>query len=665
VSAAFVLLALAGPTGAFGKPTSTLVVRAGTQAVLGAAAPAPARLVLEGTGRADHIRLLAGRDGALADLDGDGRADVALSPGARAPSTIVIDAGPGNDVIDGRLATSQLIIDGGPGDDEIIGGAGSDTLIGGPGNDVIQGVAVAASCTVTFDANGNVSVVATGGDTVDYSGSTGPVTVDLDPGEKHPGVATGPEGTDVLQNVEHVIGSPFNDTISGDNAGNALRGGGGDDTIAGDAGNDCELGGDGNDTFDENEGTSTGQGGTGTNNGADWLFGNAGADDTVTYSSRTTRVVVALEPFFGTALDGADVNGDGDAADVSDEQDHVYLDTENAIGGSGNDILSANFVNNRADNELTGNAGNDFEIGGAGNDTFHEGAAVNGADDMDGGTGTDTCDYSQRTAGVTVSLEGDDNDGEPGEGDNCGGVRMTGLPGEGQPSSLSNVENVQGGSGNDVLKGQPGGANVLAGNAGNDVVSGFSGTDVLTGGSGDDILAGGPGNDSLDGGDGTDTADFLSAGNSGVRVDLVTGVSSGEGNDTLAAIENVNGSSFADSIRGDDGANVLNGRGGADAIQAAGGDDTVNGGDAADELSGGAGNDVISGSAGPDSLRGGVGDDTLSGGPGADTVLGGDGNDSLAGGTGRDDLRGGPGSDACDPGTPGLAHGDRVTGCES
>ena len=65
----------------------------------------------------------------------------------------------------------------------------------------------------------------------------------------------------------------------------------------------------------------------------------------------------------------------------------MFLDTENAITGSGNDILFAAYTNNRADNEFTGNGGNDLEIAGAGNDTFHEGAAANGADDMDGGTG--------------------------------------------------------------------------------------------------------------------------------------------------------------------------------------------------------------------------------------------------------------------------------------
>ena len=97
------------------------------------------------------------------------------------------------------------------------------------------------------------------GDTVDFADSPAAITADLDPGEAHPGTATG-DGTDVLQNVENVNGSAFNDTLSGDNNDNMLWGGAGDDTLAGDAGDDCVWGEDGNDTLNENEGTSLAQG---------------------------------------------------------------------------------------------------------------------------------------------------------------------------------------------------------------------------------------------------------------------------------------------------------------------------------------------------------------------------------------------------------------------
>ncbi|MFN8188202.1 MAG: calcium-binding protein [Gaiellales bacterium] len=659
----------------------------------------------------------------IVNLNDDEDADVWLTGGTIYPAAISADGRGGNDVISGKgshgtgpahgvgdpFGSNGLILSGGAGNDHLQGGENDDWLIGGAGDDVIDGNGSdespfdGAECSVQIDiSTGNLEWLEepwVTGDTVDYTGSTGPVTVDLDPGEVQGlGSGSGPDvGTDVLQNIENVLGSPGNDSISGDNANNLLAGGAGDDTIAGDAGDDCEWGNDGNDTFNENEGTSQAQGGTGTNNGSDLMVGGAGLDDTITYSERSTRVVVYLEPLpneadggeggcwddqnqnnYGLVRDGADLNGDGDSWDAPDEGDCVFLDTENAVTGSGNDVLFAAYTNNRADNEFTGGAGNDVEIAGAGNDVFHEGAAANGADDMDGGTGSDTCDYAARSNSVSVSLDGVDNDGEAGEGDNCGGVdpawvpyenfRSSGWLGgdEGNPLSGQDVENVNGGSGNDQLVGSDAG-NVLNGNAGNDALTGGGSTDTLNGGDGDDWISGGGGNDAINGGNGTDTGDYSNAGSGGVgvNVNLTTGQASGEGNDTLSGVENANGSSFADALRGDAGNNTLNGRGGADAIQGAAGDDTINGGDGTDELGGGAGNDRVSGAGGADAISGNGGDDNLAGGPGADTLKGGGGDDVISGNAQKDFMRGGPGTDRCNPGTPGFARGDVAVGCES
>jgi Ca2+-binding RTX toxin-like protein len=650
----------------------------------------------------------------IVNLNGDDDADVylaepdTLSGAFPLANAVVVRGRGGNDVLTGKggdgtgtSALLGLVLDGGDGDDSIQGGEASDTLIGGAGNDVLDGDQNGGTGWTQILSNGAYSFACNNGDIVDYSGSTGPITADLDPGELHPGSATG-DGTDVIQNVEAIVGSPGNDTLSGDNGINQLYGGAGDDTLAGDAGDfDCVVGGDGNDTIDENEGTSTAQGGSGTDNGTrDLIFGSnpidqngdgffehfsdTGLDDTITYSARTTRINVFLEQLGGafTGLtDGADLDGDGTSND--DEGDMVGHDVENVITGSGNDLIVAALVNNRADNEFTANAGNDLMDGGAGNDTFHEGAAANGADDMDGGTGSDLCDYSLRTNPVSVNLDGADNDGEAGEGDNCGGVvdfffsvqngigRATqgGGPGggsEGDPIAGQDVENVAGGSGNDNLTGSDE-ANVLSGNAGNDTLTGNGGTDVLNGGDGDDWMIPGAGNDTAAGGAGTDTVDYASAGAGGVgvNVNLATGQASGEGNDTISDTENASGSSFADSIRGNTGANVLNARGGNDAVQGSDGDDTINGGAGADVLNGNGANDRVTGGTGQDTIRGGGGNDNLNGGPAADTIYGGAGNDVLAGGAGPDDHRGGPGSDRCNPGAPGLGRGDTATGCES
>ncbi len=623
----------------------------------------------------------AGDELGFVNLNDDEDADVFVDAGEDGASPIdqpeiSVYGRNGNDTLQGQGTKgtgasigSALFLAGNTGDDLLIGGNDSNWLVPGAGNDTVDG---GGNGTPRCNADEQLGTYGWNleGDTVDFSDSPAAVTVDLDPGETHPGSATG-DGTDVLQNVENVNGSPFDDTISGNNEGNMLWGGEGDDTLAGDYGEDCVWGEGGNDVLDENEGVSVAEGGDGWNNQNDRLSGGAGDNDVVDYSGRTTRVVVNLG-----VIDWENDGADPDADSVSEEGDDVFFDTENVRGGSGNDMISADFSNNQMDNEFWGNGGNDQLDGGAGNDVFHEGAAANGSDMMSGGGGSDTVDYSERTNAVMVTLDGVSNDGEAGEGDNtASGMVSPGLhsetlapePGyDDEATDVSSVENVEGGSGNDEIVGDESG-NILNGNAGNDVVRGGAGTDSLNGGDGDDTIAGGLGNDTMNGGEGTDWADYASAGSGGigVQVNLQTGSATGDGNDTLSGIENASGSSFADALRGDAGNNVLNGRGGDDAIQGLAGDDTINGGSGADELGGGAGADKIAGGSGADAIRGSGGDDTLQGGPGADTLIGGGGNDSLSGNAGKDFHKGGPGSDSCNPGTPGLGHGDIARGCEA
>jgi Ca2+-binding RTX toxin-like protein len=571
-------------------------------------------------------------------------------------------------------------------------------LIGGPGVDVVQGNGPSnpVGCFQN-DILGQYEALTGGdfGDVVDLSDEAGPLTIVFNADGS---ISITPSPADFVSGVEGVIGSAGNDTITGNANDNFLGGGGGDDTLAGGLGDDCVVGGAGNDILDENaplkaDGTPD-YGPTG--NGADALDGGPGADDTVTYSARTNRTLVHLG-VISWFNDGADPNANA----ITDECDDVFFTTENAITGSGNDILSADYLNNQSDNEFTGGAGNDQMEGGAGNDTFHEGSAANGADAMEGDAGADVADYSQRTNPVLVSLDGNSNDGEAGEGDNVGAglfsigltgacalgfcdediiedrapqgngnvIDLCGFPGQSEPFAEDEavdlvdaaVENVMGGSGNDTLVGDNA-SNVLTGNAGNDTLTGEGGSDRLVGGDGDDTLAGGAGNDELDGGAGTNWADFSSSA-SAVNVNLGSNTSNGEGNDTLAGIVNVNGSSHNDSINGDASANVLNGRGGNDTINGRGGDDNVNGGSGVDELNGNGGNDRASGGSGNDAVRGQAGADRLQGGPGADFVGGGGGNDRLSGNAGNDFLNGGAGTDTCNVGAPGLGNGDQRINC--
>jgi Ca2+-binding RTX toxin-like protein len=161
---------------------------------------------------------------------------------------------------------------------------------------------------------------------------------------------------------------------------------------------------------------------------------------------------------------------------------------------------------------------------------------------------------------------------------------------------------------------------MLDGGDGNDSLNGGGGNDTLYGGAGYDTLEGGAGNDILDGGSegkGGDTAQYATAG-SAVVVNLSTNTATGgAGNDTLISMENITGSSFADTLTGDANSNRLNG---------GEGNDMLSGGDGSDSLYGDAGSDTLSDGAGDDYLDDSswtldriADNNTLDGGSGNDT----------------------------------------------
>src|SRR5262249_24312545 len=80
-------------------------------------------------------------------------------------------------------------------------------------------------------------------DTLDYPAYGSGVTVDLGAG-----FAT---GFSHVGGLENVVGSPFDDSITGDAGANALSGGAGDDTLGGGGGSDSSDGGAGVDTLVE------------------------------------------------------------------------------------------------------------------------------------------------------------------------------------------------------------------------------------------------------------------------------------------------------------------------------------------------------------------------------------------------------------------------------
>lgn len=119
----------------------------------------------------------------------------------------------------------------------VLGDAGDDTLDGGTGDDELVG---------------NHGI-----DRVDYGTSGGPVTADLATGE-----ATG-DGSDMLVGVEHLVGSPYDDSLTGDSNANEISGGEGNDMMLGEKGDDYLLGDAGDDLLDGGQDTDTLDGGVG------------------------------------------------------------------------------------------------------------------------------------------------------------------------------------------------------------------------------------------------------------------------------------------------------------------------------------------------------------------------------------------------------------------
>ena len=137
------------------------------------------------------------------------------------------------------------------------------------------------------------------------------------------------------------------------------------------------------------------------------------------------------------------------------------------------------------------------------------------------------------------------------------------------------------------------GADNLTGGNGNDTIEALGGADTLIGGPGDDILdpdggSANPGSDLVDGGPGTDTVDYGFGQIGGVSVDLGIAAfqpTGSAGSDLFSSIENVVGTGFADTLRGDKGPNRLEGLGGDDTLDVRdGGPDTADCSEGADTV---------------------------------------------------------------------------------
>lgn len=260
---------------------------------------------------------------------------------------------------------------------------------------------------------------------------------------------------------------------------------------------------------------------------------------------------------------------------------------------------------NALGNRLTGNSGDNVLTGGG------------GADRLSGGGGFDTASYATSNRSVTASLTDASLNSNDARGD-----------------AYASIEN-------------------LLGTRFKDLLYGNSGANSLNGGSGSDVLLGGAGADKLLGGGDVDTVSYVTA-SRGVAASLRQGaLNRGDAaGDVYSSIENLAGSSFADTLEGNSSANSLSG---------GLGNDVLIGGGAGDDLIGGNGSDTASYANASSKVTANLSDtafnigealgdtydsvENLAGSKYGDTLIGDNAGNRISGGDGADYIRGGAGAD--------------------
>ncbi len=342
--------------------------------------------------------------------------------------------------------------------------------------------------------------------------------------------------------ISNLITGAGNDRIIGNELNNVIVANDGNDTINGVGGIDVLYGGAGDDTL---------SGGTSLGAGVNQLWGGEGFD-IVSYADQTAAVYVDLGAGAGyVRQDGAWV--------LTDALDSI----EGAQGGLGNDTL----IGDAGSNRLDGGAGANALYGLDGDDVFVGGTATGGVNQLWGGAGVNTVDYSALSSTLSVDLGA-------GSGAVLRGTAFVLV------DQMNLIQNAIGGAGDDRLIGDNG-ANRLDGGLGANALYGLGGDDVLVGGinAGVDFMDTEPDDISVSqlwGGTGFNTVDY-SAQTYSVQVDLAQqlGFVWFKGvltlTDQMNSIQAAIGGTLGDTLIGNGGTNRFEGLGGADKLYAGGG----------------------------------------------------------------------------------------------
>ena len=465
----------------------------------------------------------------------------------------VIGSAAGNDSITGD--TSNDTIQAGSGAVTIVSGTGNNSLIAGGGGDFINASAgantiVAGGGTLTLQTSGNAN-------TLSFVNAGNGVNVALTAGG---GTITGYGSVVLAGALQGVIGTGYNDTLTGSSTTKYLSGGTG-----------------GNDTFDSGGGTGVTL--IGSSTGANLV---TFARDTVTSGGVTVNLGGGA--FSGTYGSGTITNIHnviGSAAGA----DSIYGDSfpDSLVAGGGANILIQSGAG--TGNTLIGGVGRTTINAATGSSLILLGGGVTSVVGSSGG-GNDTVSFANdTTSGVSVNL-------------------LTHLfTGFGGGTIAGAIQSLIGTTFNDSLVGSASTTNI----------QGVGGSDTFDGGGGGSNVAA----ESLVGSNGG--VNFVSFANDtsaagGASVDLTLGTASATNYGVLALtnIHNVIGSAFgADTIKGDSTGNIIIAGAGATSIQAGSGTNAI---------TGGAGQDTINAAAGTNTILLGGGNTSVIGGSGADTL---------------------------------------------
>jgi Ca2+-binding RTX toxin-like protein len=448
--------------------------------------------------------------------------------------------GEGNDRLYGGIGDDRPR--GGPGDDMLSGGFGADSLDGEGGSDFIRGDATIDAIEDTGGGGTDTLSYATGvtpgfpnqGSLFDYAGFPGDangrgVYIDLVQGFANNGLAPAGGGVDLEldgESFERVIGTAFPDFIVGSPGTETIYGGGGADVILGEGGADTIDGGAEEDSCSGDPGSS---------------IDCEESGDTVGPRDPGGVAVGLMTP-----------PGAGPLA--------LYV-----TGSDENDAITASFATGAVTFTLSGGSEADFDP------SAIEGCNPPAANQV-------VCPLTETPDSILITgLRGNDT-----------------LSGAGFPDTTSLI--LLGGDGDDDLSGgeaedvliDGGGEDFVGAGGGDDAVPNNGGADDLHAGAGEDLFISNSvcEGDLLDGGPDRDNANWANF-DSAIAIDMsakVAGLAGPSGRQpqcggspstALEAIEDVEGTSLADTLLGDADSNQLLGRLGADTYFAAAGDDSI------------------------------------------------------------------------------------------